>query len=54
LADRMRILATASERYPILEKFNVFERFDINERERPARRAEFRNRMREEVRERLG
>jgi len=53
IAERLRILAMASERYPILEKFNVFDRFDINEKERPARRAEFRQKMREEVRERL-
>ena len=53
VAERMRILAMASDRYPILEKFNVFDRFDIDEKERPARRAEFRNRLREEVRERL-
>jgi hypothetical protein len=53
VADRLRILAMASERYPILEKFNVFDRFDIDEKERPARRAEFRDKMREQVRERL-
>lgn len=54
VAERLRVLAMASERYPILEKFDVFDRHDIDARERPARRAEFRNRMREEVRERLG
>jgi hypothetical protein len=53
VAERLRILAMASERYPILEKFNVFDRHDIDEKERPARRAEFRNKLREEVRERL-
>ena len=53
VAERLRVLAMASERYPILEKFDVFDRHDIAEKERPARRAEFRNRMREEVRERL-
>jgi len=53
LAERLRILAMASERYPILEKFDVFNRFDIAEKERPARREEFRQKMREEVRERL-
>lgn len=52
-AERLRVLAMASERYPILEKFNVFDRHDIDEKERPARRAEFRNKMREEVRDRL-
>lgn len=53
VAERLRVLAMASERYPILDKFNVFDRHDIDEKERPARRAEFRNKMREEVRERL-
>ena len=53
VAERLKVLAMASERYPILDKFNVFDRFDIAERDRPARRAEFRDRMREEVRERL-
>jgi hypothetical protein len=53
VAERLRVLAMASERYPILDKFNVFDRHDIDEKERPARRAEFRNKLREEVRERL-
>jgi hypothetical protein len=53
VAERLRVLAMASERYPILEKFDVFDRHDIDEKERPARRAEFRNKLREEVRERL-
>jgi hypothetical protein len=53
IAERLRILAMASERYPILEKFNVFDRFNINEKERPARRLEFRQKLRDEVRERL-
>lgn len=53
VAERLRVLAMASERYPILDKFNVFDRFDIAEADRPARRAEFRDKMREEVRERL-
>jgi hypothetical protein len=53
VAERLRILAMASDRYPILEKFNVFDRHDVNEKERPALRAEFRNKMREEVLERL-
>ena len=53
IAERLRILAMASERYPILEKFNVFDRFNINEKERPARREEFRQKMCDEVRERL-
>jgi len=53
VAERMRILAMASERYPILEKFDVFDRHDIDAKERPALRAEFGNKLRAEVRERL-
>jgi hypothetical protein len=53
VAERLRILAMASDRYPILEKFNVFDRHDVDEKQRPALRAEFRNKMRDEVRERL-
>src|ERR1700736_6746603 len=45
-AELLRILAMASDRYPILENFNVFDRFNIDEKDRPARRAEFRGRMR--------
>jgi hypothetical protein len=52
-AELLRILAMASEAHPILENFNVFDRFDIREQDRPARRAEFRERMRDEVRRRL-
>ncbi len=52
-AELLRILAMASDQYPILENFNVFDRHDISERDRPARRAEFREKMREEVRRRL-
>ena len=53
MAERMRILAMASDRYPILEKFNVFDRHDVAEKDRPAARAQFRDKLREEVRERL-
>ena len=53
VAERLRILAMASDRYPILEKFNVFDRHNVAEKDRPALRAEFRSKMREEVRERL-
>ena len=53
-AELLRILAMASERYPILENFNVFDRWDVPEQERPARRAQFRESMRDEVRRRLG
>jgi hypothetical protein len=49
----LRIPAMASDRHPILEKFNVFDRFNIPEIERPARKEEFREKMREEVRRRL-
>ena len=51
--ELLRILAMASDRYPILENFNVFDRWDVPEQERPARRAQFRDIMREEVRRRL-
>jgi hypothetical protein len=52
-AELLRVLAMASDRHPILEKFNVFDRFNIPENERPARREEFREQMRDEVRRRL-
>jgi hypothetical protein len=50
----LRILAMASDRYPILEMFNVFDRHDVPEKERPARRQAFREQMRSDVRRRLG
>lgn len=53
-AELLRILAMASDRYPILENFNVFDRYDVPLAERPARREEFREKMRDEVRRRLG
>jgi hypothetical protein len=53
VAERLRILAMASEHYPILERFNVFDRHDVAEKDRPALRAEFRNKLREEVLDRL-
>jgi hypothetical protein len=53
-AELLRILAMASDRHPILENFDVFDRFNIHEKQRPARRAEFREKMRDEVRRRLG
>ena len=52
--ELLRILAMASDRYPILENSNVFDRFDIDEKDRPARREAFREMMRNEVRRRLG
>jgi hypothetical protein len=51
--ELLRILAMASDRYPILDNFNVFDRFNIPEKQRPARRQEFREKMRNEIRERL-
>jgi hypothetical protein len=53
-AELLRILAMASDRYPILDNFNVFDRHDVPLAERPARREEFREKMRHEVRRRLG
>jgi hypothetical protein len=53
-AELLRILAMASERHPILENFNVFNRHDVREQDRSARRQEFREKMRDEVRRRLG
>ncbi|MBR0714209.1 hypothetical protein [Bradyrhizobium liaoningense] len=50
----LRVLAMASDRYPIMDSFNVFDRHTIHEKDRPARRAAFREQMREEVRRRLG
>ena len=52
-AELLRVLAMASDAHPILENFNVFDRFDVREQDRPRRRAEFRERMRDEVRRRL-
>ena len=52
--EQLRLLAMASDRYPILENFDVFDRFDVPEKERPARREAFREQMRDEVRRRLG
>ena len=52
-SELLRILAMASDEYPILENFNVFDRFDIRVQDRPARRSEFREMMRDEVRRRL-
>jgi hypothetical protein len=51
--ELLRILAMASDRHPILENFNVFDRFNIDEKDRPARREAFREQMRDEVRRRL-
>lgn len=50
----LSVLAMASERYPILEKFDIFDRHDVREEDRPAKRAAFREQMRDEARRRLG
>jgi hypothetical protein len=52
--ELLRILAMASDRYPILEMFNVFERHDVPVKERPARQQAFREQMRGDVRRRIG
>ena len=54
VAELLRILAMASDRYPILEMFNVFDRHDVPVKDRPARRQAFREQMRSDVRRRLG
>jgi len=54
VAEQLRLLAMASDRYPILDNFNIFDRHDVPESERPARREAFREQMRDEVRRRLG
>ena len=53
VAERLRVLAMASDRYPILEMFNVFDRHDVPVKERPARRQAFREQMRSDVRRRI-
>lgn len=53
-ANLLRILAMASDRHPILEKFNVFDRHDVAEKDRHARRQALREQMRDDVRRRLG
>lgn len=53
VSEQLRVLAMASDRHPILENFNVFDRYNIAEHERPARREAFREQMRDEVRRRL-
>ena len=54
VAELLRILAMASDRYPILEMFNVFDRHDVAVKDRPARRQAFREQMCSDVRRRLG
>jgi hypothetical protein len=52
-AELLRILAMASDHHPILENFNVIDHYSVREQDRPARRQEFREKMRNEVRRRL-
>ena len=53
-ADKLLgILAMASDRYAIMDNFNIFDRWDVSENERPARKAAFRERMCNEIRQRL-
>jgi len=54
VSEQLRVLSMASDRYPILENFNIFDRFDVDEKDRPARRQAFREKMRDDVRRRLG
>jgi len=54
IAEQLRVLAMASDRHPILDNFNLFDRHTVPERERPERREAFREQMRNEVRRRLG
>jgi hypothetical protein len=54
VAELLRILSMASDRYPILDMFNVFDRHDVPEKDRPARRQAFREQMRRDVRQRIG
>jgi hypothetical protein len=54
VAELLRILAMASDHYPILDMFNVFDRHDVPVKDRPARRQAFREQMRSDVRRRIG
>jgi hypothetical protein len=54
VSELLRILAMASDQYPILDMFNVFDRHDVAVKDRPARRQAFREQMRGDVRRRIG
>jgi hypothetical protein len=54
VAELLRILAMASDHYPILDMFNVFDRHDVAVKDRPARRQAFREQMRGDVLRRIG
>jgi len=53
-AEQLRVLAMASDRHPILQNFDIFDRHDIDERDRPTRREAFREKFRDDIRRRLG
>lgn len=53
VAELLRVLAMASDAHPILDNFNVFDRFDVREQDRPRRRREFREKMQAEILRRL-
>ncbi len=53
VAGLLRVLAMASEHYPILDKFDVFDRHDVPVKDRAARREAFRAQIRDDVRKRL-
>ena len=44
-SELLRILAMASDHYPILENFNVIDHYNVLEQDRPARREAFRDRV---------
>jgi hypothetical protein len=52
--ELLRTLAMACDDYPILDMFNVFDRHDVDPKDRPARRQAFREQMRADVLRRLG
>jgi len=54
VAELLRILSMASDHYPILDMFNVFDRHDVAVKDRPARRQAFREQMRGDVLRRIG
>ena len=54
VAKLLAVLAMASDRHPILDEFNVFDRYDVPVSDRPARKQAFREKMRDDVRRRLG
>ena len=53
-AGLLRMLAMASDCYSILDSFNIFDRFDFDEKQRPAHREAFRAQIKHEVLRRIG